>query len=227
MRHSKRRGERGLGRGERGVGRGERGLGIVELVIGFAIATMVLGAISAAMIATLRSTGAGRDQQHASEQIRNAFFWLNQDTQSGVESQATVGPDTVGLRWTDGATGSEYQSNVELVGGELRRTLTVDGVTTERVIAKDVVAFSAMQSGTQVTYTLTVRRGGGDQTRVELASMRVEDSPPTPFFTVTATTTATQTTTPTITATPTYTPTNTSTPTPTNTPTATPTSTAT
>lgn len=188
----------------------ERGVSMVELVIGIAITTMIIGTIGAALVATLRTTTTGHNQQRATEQLRNGFFWLNQDTQSGVASLASVADGDVTMQWTDFSTGLAYSSRYQQSGTDLNRTLTVNGVPTVRTVATDLVAggFTASRSGNSVTYALTVTNGASTQSRSETATMRVTDLPLTPFATVTAVPTATNTPTPTVTDTPTATPTS-------------------
>ena len=207
------------------IRRGERGMGLVELVISIAITTMILGTIGAALTATLRTTTTANNQQHATEQLRNAFFWLNQDTQMGVASQAVVAAGDVTMQWTDYSTGSAYSSRFQQSGADLIRTFTVNGTSTVRTVATDVIpgGFAASQSGTTITYALTVANGSSTQSSTETATMRVTDMPLAPFATVTPVPTATNTSTPTITNTPTATATGTATATQTSTPTSTPT----
>lgn len=207
------------------IRRGERGLGLVELTISIGVTAMILSTLGLALVATLRGTATGKDQQHATQQLRNAFFWLNQDTQSGVASLASVAAGDVTLQWTDYSTGTIYTSRYQQIGGELVRTLTANGTPAARTVARDLIAggFTASRLGDTITYTLTVTNGASTQSRTETATMRVTDVLPTPFATVTPAPTATSTATPTATATPTNTPT----PTATFTPTATPTDTAT
>lgn len=200
---------------------GERGTSLVELIIGAAIAAMIIGTLGAVLVATIRGTAAGDTQQHATEQIRNGLFWLNQDTQSAVANAAVVAPGDVQLQWTDESTGEPYQSRFQQTGADLVRTFTEGGAPASRVIATDVVpgGFAATMSGPSITYTLTVRRGDGTETRSETVTMRVDATAASAFDTVTPAPTAT----PTSTATPTFTPTDTATATPTDTPTPTPT----
>jgi hypothetical protein len=208
-------------------GNGEAGVGLVELVIGSAITAMLLGVLGTALVATLRTTASGREQQAATHALRNGAFWLNRDTQSAVASESTAGGAAADLNWTDHTTGTTYRAEYALAGDELRRTYTVNGVATTRTVAEGIApgGFSASASGNVVTYTLTVARGAGTQTRTEVVMMRVDDGPLTPFPTVTAGTTATPTGTIAPSATPTATATATETPTSTNTPTAVPTAT--
>jgi Tfp pilus assembly protein PilW len=205
----------------------ERGIGLVELMIALAISGVVIVTVGMVLLATMNNTTKAQEQQHAAQQLRNALFWINQDTQSGVATQATVTAGDVTLRWTDGSTGSVYESRIFQAGGELRRTLTVDGVPATRVIAEDLVpgSFSAAQAGQSLTYTLSVQRGATTESRTETATMRVGDLPLTPYATVTPAPTNTPTETPTATAT--ATPTDTATATATDTGTAQPTATAT
>lgn len=209
--------------------RGELGVGLVEVLIGGAISAMVLGTLGAALLATMRSTEASREQQHVTQQLRNAFFWLNQDTQSAIASQSSGAAGAADLRWTDYSTGTVYRSEYALAGGDLVRTLTVDGVATSRTVARDLAAggFVAAVNGRRMEYTLTVSYAGVTKTRDETVMMRVEGDPLTPFATTTPAPTKTATPTPTETATSTPTPTPTDTPTPTPTATHTPTPTAT
>ena len=212
---------------------GEAGFGLIELIIGLGITSMILGTLGLAMVATLRNTSTGQQQQHATQQLRDGLFWLNQDTQSGVAGLATVTNGDVTMQWTDYSTGIVYSSHFQQSGTRLIRTLTSGGVGTSRVIASDIPpsGFTATLSNNTVTYTLAVTKGAATQSSSESSTMRVADVPLTVVATVTAspTYTASPTGTATTTATPTNTPTatatNTNTPTPTATPTNTPTST--
>lgn len=209
--------------------RGERGMSMVELIIGAAIAAMIIGTLGTVLIATLRGTAAGDAQQHATEQVRNGLLWLNQDTQSAVAGAAVVAAGDVQLQWTDESTGTAHESRFQQTGDDLVRTFTVAGAPSSRVIATNVVpgGFSATLDGASITYTLTVRRGDGTESRSETVMMRVAGSAASPFETVTPAPTATLTHTPTATPTETATHTATATSTPTHTGTATPTATAT
>ena len=209
--------------------RGERGIGLAELLISLAITGSILSVLGLTLVAVIKNTATGRDQQSATHQLRNGFFWLNQDTQSGVASQASIAAGDVTMQWTDYSTGATYSSRLFQVGTDLQRTLTVNGVPTTRVIARNLTTggFTASLSGNAVTYTIAVRNGTSTESRMETTTMRVGDVPITPFPTVTYTTTPTPTNTPTMTWSPTNTPTPTSTNTPTPTPTRTPTNTST
>ncbi len=232
---------------------GERGVGLAELLISLAITGSILSVLGLTLVAVLKNTATGRDQQSATHQLRGGFFWVNQDTQSGVASQASIAAGDVTMQWTDYSTGSTYSSRLFQVGTELQRTLTVNGVPTTRTIARNLTTggFTAAQVGNAVSYTIIVQNGATTQSQSETTTMRVADTPVTPFPTVTytatptptgtslatntptntptstATVTNTPTSTPTVTSTPTNTPTNTTTSTPTPTSTNTPTPTAT
>lgn len=209
--------------------RGERGVGLVEVLIAAAISAMIVASLGTILVATMRNSTTGTRQQHATQQLRNGLFWLNQDTQSGVASQATVGASDVTLRWTDYASGAQYESRIEQLGDELHRTLTIDGTPSSRIIARDVPpgGFGVTQDGAALTYTLDVTNGDSAQSQTETTMMRVSDAPLTPFATTTTAPTRTPTPTgtpvPTDTPTPTATSTATQTPTYTHTPTSTPT----
>lgn len=205
--------------------RGEGGFGLVELVLGLAISSLILGTLGTALTAFIRDTTVGHDQQVATEQLRNALFWLNQDTQSGVVGLASVANGDVTMQWTDYSTSTEYSVHYLQVGANLERTFTAGGVQTVRIIASELApgGFSASLSGNAVTYTFMVIKGSTTQSATETTTMRVASTPPTAFPTVTPSNTPTNTPTPTITSTPTNTPT----PTPSRTPTATSTNTPT
>ena len=203
----------------------ESGVGLVEVLISIAISTLVISALASILIATMRNSGTGMRQQNATHQLRNGLYWLNQDTQSAVASQATVASDQVTLRWTERATGAQYESYVQQAGDQLVRTLTIDGNATSQVIARDVApgGFAVAQDGAALTYTLGVVNGNTTETRTETAMMRVSDIPLTPFETATPAPTRTPTPVPTDTPNPSVTPTPTRTATPTNTATPVPT----
>ena len=209
---------------------GERGLGLTELLIGLAITGLIMTTLGMTLVALIRNANFGRDQQTATHQLRNGLFWLNQDTQSGVVTQSTVGPNDIVLQWTDQSTGSTYLSHYYQSGTDLVRSLTINGGTPiVRTVAQSLTVggFSASQSGPAVSYTLAVQKGTSSQSQSETTTMRVADTPLTPYATVTPAPTSTPTSTSTITSaptsTPTKTPTQTNTPTATNTPTNTPT----
>lgn len=179
--------------------RGERGAGIVELLISLAIAGTILSTLGMTLVAIIKDSAVGRDQQSATHQLRDGFFWLNQDTQSAVVTQSTIAANDALLQWTDYSTGSTYSSRYQQAGTDLERTLTVNGAPTTRVVARNLTVggFTASLSGASVTYTLTVQNGSGTQSRTETTLMRVSDTPITPFPTVTYTPTPTNTPTPT------------------------------
>jgi hypothetical protein len=141
------------------IRRGERGLGLVELTISIGVTAMILSTLGMALVATLRGTVRGSDQQHATQQLRNAFFWLNQDTQSGVASLASVAAG-VTLQWTDYSTGTIYTSRYQQVGSELVRTLTANGTPATRTVARRSRrgGSTASRLGDTMTYTLTDER---------------------------------------------------------------------
>jgi type II secretory pathway component PulJ len=95
---------------------GERGLSLLELVIALGITAMILPVLGMVITATIRDTSIGQTQQHTTTQLRDGLFWLNQDTQSGVASLATVAPGDVTIHWTDYTTGVVYSSRFEQVG---------------------------------------------------------------------------------------------------------------
>jgi hypothetical protein len=209
------------------IRRGEAGVGLVELLVGLAVSGTVLTVLGLALVATIRSTATGADQQQATQQLRDGLFWVNQDTQSAVASLATVTAGGVTLQWTDYSTGDVYTSSYAVNGTDLERTLTVNGTPTTRVVARDVEpgGFTPVLGTGFITYTLTVANGASTQSRAETVTMRVDDEPLEPFDTATPAPTSTMTETPTATAVPTdtHTPTDTPTPTPTETATSTPT----
>ena len=194
--------------------RGERGLGLVELLVAFAITGAILSVLGLTLVSILKNSSTAADQQSSTHQLRDGLFWLNQDTQSGVASQASVAPGDVTMQWTDYSTGDTYTSRVVQVASDLQRTITVNGVPTTRIIARNLPAggFTAAQAGNVMTYTLTVQNGATTQTQTETTAMRVDDAPLTPFPTVTYTLTPTPSSTATSTATNTPTATSTSTP---------------
>ncbi len=175
--------------------RGERGFGLVELLISLAITGTILSTLGMTLVATIKDSAAGRDQQSATHQLQDGLFWLNQDTQSAVVTQSTIAANDAVLQWTDYSTGSTYSSHYEQIGTDLQRTLTVNGTPTARVVARNLTAggFTAALSGGSVTYALTVQNGAGTQSRTETTLMRVSDVPITPFPTVTYTPTPTAT----------------------------------
>jgi hypothetical protein len=218
--------------------RGERGIGIPELLIGMAISGLVLSTLGMTLVAVIRNTGWGRDQQGATHQLRDGLFWLNQDTQSAVLGQSTIAGNDAVLAWSDATSGTTYSVHYVQSGTDLERTLTTNGGSpTTRVVARNLTpgGFAAAQNGLAVTYTLSVQNGAAAQSSSETTTMRPSASAATPYATVTsaatststATATATPTSTPTATATPTRTPTPTPTRTNTPVPTATPTNTPT
>jgi hypothetical protein len=214
----------------RGRAHGERGIGLVELVVGLGIAAMVMSTLGMTLVAVIKNTAFGRDQQSATHALRDGLFWLNQDTQSAVAGASTIGANDVVLAWTDASTGTAYHVHYVQAGSELQRTITTDGGTpSTRVVARGVASggFTASQTGLTVTYGLEVQNGSGTQQRSETVTMRVSLDAPTPFATVTAAATSTPTTAAISTATATPTPTRTNTPTPTRTNTPVPTATAT
>ena len=191
------------------VTRGEAGIGLVELVIGIAISSMIMTILGFTLVSIIKTTSAGQEQLSATHQTRTAFFWLNKDTQSGVTANASVANGDVTMAWTDYSTATNYSSRFQLVGGELRRTFSVNGSPQTMVVARNVASngFLAVQNGNSVTYTLTVAQGASTATRKETVTMRVTDLPITPFPTITPSPTPTLTPTQTPTSTPTATPT--------------------
>ncbi len=181
----------------------EAGFGLVELVVGIAVTSMILSVLSFTVVSIVKTTAAGQDQLSATHQLRTAFFWLNQDTQSGVTSQASIASGDVTMAWTDHSTSTVYGSRFQQVGSELRRTFTVAGTPQTLVVARNVAAggFTAVQTGNTVAYTVTVLQGTQPVTRTEFTTMRVSDLPITPFPTVTASPSPTPTNTPTATPT--------------------------
>ena len=120
--------------------RGEGGLGLVELLLAFAITAAILSVIGITLVSIPKNSATATDQQSSTHQLRDGLFWLNQDTQSGVASQASIAPGDVTMQWTDYSTGTTYSSRVVQVASELHRTITVNGVPTTRVIARDLAA---------------------------------------------------------------------------------------
>ena len=116
-----------------GTRRDERGMGLVELLIGLAITGTILSTVGMTLVAVIKDTATGRDQQKATHQLRDAFFWLNQDTQSAVATQSTIAANSASLAWTDYSTGTAYSSSISVSGTDLVRTYTAAGSPSTRI----------------------------------------------------------------------------------------------
>ena len=108
--------------------RGERAFGLVELLIGLGITGMVLSVLGLTLVAIIRNTTFGSNQQSATHQLRDGLFWLNQDTQSAVLGQSTIATNDAVLAWTDQSTGTTYNVHYQQVGTDLERVLTTVGI---------------------------------------------------------------------------------------------------
>ena len=163
------------------------GVGLVELVVGIAIVGMLMSTVGLTLVSILKTSTQTQDQLSATHQLRTAFYWLNQDTQSGVAALATVAAGDVTMQWTDHSTATTYSSRFQQVGTELQRTLTTTGSPATQVVGRNLVpgGFTAVRTGNSVEYTITVVEGDGTKSRTETATMRVADEPLTPFPTVT------------------------------------------
>lgn len=206
------------------VKRGEAGFSLVELLVASAVAAMVLGLLSAAALQFLRTTDRGHDSLSVLRDHGTAFQWLNRDAQMAVSPLATVEPAGVTLQWADAVGGVAHVSSYAQSGGDLVRTLSVNGTPSSQAVARNVApsGFSASRTGDLLTVSITSTQGDTTQTRTESIYMRVLAVTPTPWTTLAATATPTATSTPTPTPTNTPTPTFTYTPTATHTPTPTP-----
>ena len=201
----------------------EAGFTLVELLVVSAVASLVLGLLSAATFQFLDATGRGHERLAVLRDHGNAFEWLNRDGQMAVSELATVGPSSISLRWADVVGGAAYESSYAQSGDELVRTLTVDSTPSSQTVARNLAAsgFSASKSGDLLTVSIASVKGETTQTRTEYIYMRPLRVTATPFPTQPPTATPTATLTPTPTHTPTATPSNTPTPTSTDTPTPT------
>ena len=154
--------------------RGEAGFTLVELLVASAVASLVVGLLSAATFQFLTATEHGHDRLAVLRDHGTAFQWLNRDAQMAVSAEATVLPSSVTLNWTDAVSGTVYESSYAQSGDELVRTLTVDGTPTSQKVARnlDTSGFSASTSGDLLTVSVTSVEGDTTQTRTESVLMR-------------------------------------------------------
>jgi len=159
---------------------GEAGFTLVELLVGLAVAALVMGLLSATVFQILTATDRGQDKLAVLHDHGTAFQWLNRDAQMGVSAEATVLPDSVAINWTDAVSGTTYQSSYAQSGDELVRTSTVDGTPSSQTVARnlDTSGFSASLDGDLLTVSITSVEGDTTQTRTESVLMRATGSVP-------------------------------------------------
>ena len=155
--------------------RGEAGFTLVELLVASAVASLVVGLLSAATFQFLTATEHGHDRLAVLRDHGTAFQWLNRDAQMAVPAEATVLPSSVTLNWTDAVSGTVYESSYAQSGDELVRTLTVDsGTPSSQTVARnlDASGFSASLTDDLLTVSVTSVEGDTTQTRTESVLMR-------------------------------------------------------
>ena len=152
----------------------EAGFTLVELLVASAVASLVVGLLSAATFQFLTATDRGHDRLAVLRDHGTAFQWLNRDAQMAVPEQATVLPTSVTLNWTDAVTGTTYQSSYAQSGDELVRTLTVNGTPTSQTVARNLntSGFGASLTDDLLTVSITSVEGDTTQTRSESVLMR-------------------------------------------------------
>jgi prepilin-type N-terminal cleavage/methylation domain-containing protein len=159
---------------------GEAGFTLVELLVGLAVAALVMGLLSATTFQILTASDRGQDKLAVLHDHGTAFQWLNRDAQMGVAAEATVLPTSVTINWTDAVNDITYQSSYAQSGDELVRTLTVDGTPSSQTVARnlDTSGFSASLDGDLLTVSITSVEGDTTQTRTESVLMRAVGSVP-------------------------------------------------
>ena len=152
----------------------EAGLSLVELLVASAVASLVLGLLTAATFQFLTATERAHDRLAVLRDHGTAMQWINRDAQMGVSAQATVLPSSVTVTWTDPINGKTYESSYAQSGDELVRTLTVDGTPTSQAVARnlDASGFSASLTDDLLDVSITSAEGDTTQTRSESIQMR-------------------------------------------------------
>ncbi|MFH0913819.1 MAG: hypothetical protein V1849_00835 [Chloroflexota bacterium] len=130
--------------------RSEKGFSTAELVIGIAIAALVVSAASTAIFQVLRGTDRTNDHLTVNRQVENAAFWITRDTQiaEGAFTDNLTSPNFLIFTWrersyTEGD--SIYHSATYLfqdlsagVGNLVRRHWSSAGANEQTLIAKDI-----------------------------------------------------------------------------------------
>ena len=159
--------------------RGERGFTLLEVLVGLAITSVIIGPLLIATTTLLTNPQTSADQNVVLQEVRNAGYWVSRD----VQMARTVTPgETNGFPLTldipvDTDENNNYRIDYLFDGNKLKREVydSSENLTSETFVADyvatDNTTFSAL--GTDL-YKLTIKasRGKTAITRVYEVSQR-------------------------------------------------------
>jgi type II secretory pathway pseudopilin PulG len=160
----------------------ESGLSLIEVLVSLVITGFIgMGAaISSAQV--LNETSENNDYTTASRNAMNAVYWISRDAQMAQVIGGVSGfPQTADLSmaWIDW-NNSSHNATYSVANGQLKRTYTVDGDTTETLIAEfinsDANSTNCASTNGTLTLTITTTVGEGkraiDVTRIRQITAR-------------------------------------------------------
>jgi prepilin-type N-terminal cleavage/methylation domain-containing protein len=152
----------------------QRGFTLIELIIAIAIAALITGGITAAIMQLL--TINTRDSNHmvAVRQVQQAGKEVSKDTlqAQGVNATGAGWGLTLNLAWDEWGTNQTHTVNYTLVNGPggvvgLQRSHSVAGNSTVTTVAEyiDPTQTSCVWAGGVLTFTVTATVGTQSETR--------------------------------------------------------------
>lgn len=109
----------------------KRGITLVETVVAFGIATMLVAVLGSAIFQFMRFTEQGNDQFRALHDVQNAGYWVTLDGKRAQTTDLIEGADPVAsmtLYWTD--EGQSHEVKYSRSGTDLQRTHNDTTITT-------------------------------------------------------------------------------------------------
>lgn len=153
----------------------ERGVSLVELIVGIAIAALVMAYISTAVVQFYQVTRWGNSQLFLASDFQTASLWLGRDAAESAAFTAGAGNVYGTLSWADGSNAYRYSySSLDqalvrehLLGGVVQSTLSV----ARHIANQSDVTFSL--SADLLTVSLTATSGGESETATFEFALRV------------------------------------------------------
>lgn len=155
--------------------RDQRGFTLTEMLVGLAIASVLIGMVGTAFYQFTEFTHAANDKMLALASLETADLWLAADSQEAESFAAGSGSVYGSFLWPRGDP--EFEYSYDPVGRTLLRKRYDGGsLTSTNVVARDIsdqshVSFSA--SGQLVKVTITSTRGDESASAAWDLAMRV------------------------------------------------------
>jgi type II secretory pathway component PulJ len=134
----------------------EGGLTLIETMVSLAITGFIGLGASMSSVQVLNETSRNNDYTAASRNAMNAVYWISRDAQMAQVISGVAGfPRTadLSLAWEEWDN-SSHNATYSLENGNLVRTYSVDGQSTETLVAEYINDDSAMTHCTSVNGTL-------------------------------------------------------------------------